>query len=76
MLHVHIQDSTTSTSDRERVAVVAMSILNHFKPKDGLPDLKGPLYKNLSSQAISAASSKVAKVIGSSATKKHAKYNK
>ena len=32
----------------------AMSILNYFKPKDGLPDPKGPLSQSLSSQAITA----------------------
>ena len=49
-----------------------MSILNYFKPKDSLPDLKGTLSQSLSSRA----NSKVAKVIGGSAAKKRGEYNK
>ena len=78
MLHVYmyVQNSTTSKSDQERVVVVAMSILNYSKPKDSLPDLKGPLSQSLSSQLISAANSTVTKVIDGSASKKCAEYNK
>ena len=50
----------------------AMSILNYFKPKDGLPDPKGPLSQSLSSRAITAANNEVAKVIGGSASQLHA----
>ena len=53
-----------------------MSILNYFKPKDGLPDPKGPLSQSLFSRAITAAKSEVAKVIGGSAAKKRGEYNK
>ena len=52
-----------------------MSILNYFKPKDGLPDPKGPLSQSLSSRAIAAANSEIAKVIGGAA-KKCGEYNK
>ena len=50
----------------------AMSILNYFKPQDGLPDPKGPLSQSLSSRAITAANSEVANVIGGSASHLHA----
>ena len=53
-----------------------MSILNYFKPKDSLPDPKGPLSQTLSSLAIAAANSEVAKVIAGSAAKKRGEYNK
>ena len=53
-----------------------MSILNYFKPKDSLPDPKGALSQSLSSRAIAAANSEVAKVIGGSAAKKRGEYNK
>ena len=51
-----------------------MSILNYFNPKDGLPDLKGPLSQSLSSRAIAAANSEIAKMIGGSVAKKRGKY--
>ena len=41
-----------------------MLILNYIKAKDGLPEPEGPLSQSLSSRSISAANSKVAKVIG------------
>ena len=55
--------------------VVAMSILNYFKLKDGLPDPKGSLCQCLSSLAIAAANSEVTKEIGGSAAQKRGEYN-
>ena len=52
-----------------------MSILNYFKPKDGLPDPKGPLSRSVSSRAIATANSEVEKVIGGSADKRRGEYN-
>ena len=40
-----------------------MSILYYFKSKDGLPDAKDPLSRNLSSRSIFAANNEVAKMI-------------
>ena len=39
----------------------AMLILNHLKPKNGLTNLMGPLSLRLDSQAITLASSEVAR---------------
>ena len=52
-----------------------MSILNYFKPKNGLPDPKGPLSRCLPMQAIALANSEVAKVISDS-SKKRGQYKK
>ena len=38
-----------------------MLILTYFKPKDGLPNPKGPLSLSIPSQAIALANSEVAK---------------
>ena len=55
-----------------------MSLLHYFKKKDGLPDPKGPLSQSLSSRAISAANSEVAKVLSdsSSGSKECGEYKK
>ena len=53
-----------------------MSMLNYFKPKDGLPDPKGPLSQSVSSRAIAVANSEVVKVIGGSAAKKRGEHYK
>ena len=49
----------------QRVKII-MSILNYFKPRDGLPDPKGSLSSCLSSQAIAAINKEVEKVMPSS----------
>ena len=66
----------TSTSSSRCQQPAAILILNYFKPKDGLLDPKGPLSQSLSSRAIAAANSEVAKVIGGSAAKERGEYNK
>ena len=53
-----------------------MSLLKYFKPKDGLPDPKGPLSQSLPSRAIAAANSEVAKAIAGSSGKKRGEYHK
>ena len=46
-----------------------------FKPKDGLPDPKGPLSQSLPSRVIAAANSEVAKV-NAGASGKRGEYHK
>ena len=41
--------------------LAVMSIWNYFKPKDGLPNLKGCLSQSIPSQAIPLANIEVAK---------------
>ena len=53
-----------------------MSILNYFRPKDGLPDPKGLLSQGVSSRAIATANSEVVKVTGGSAAKRRGEYSK
>ena len=73
-VYVYVRDSTsTGTIDRGRI-VVAMLMLNYLKSKDGLRDPKDSLSQCLSSRAIAAANSEVAKEIGGSATKKRGEY--
>ena len=50
-----------------------MSILNYFKPKDGLPNPKGPLLLSIPSQAIALANREVAKATTDKG-KKHGLY--
>ena len=44
--------------------LAAMSIRTYFKPKDGLPNPKGPLSQLIPSQAIALANIEVAKATG------------
>ena len=53
-----------------------MSLLKYFKPKDGLPDPKGPLSQSLPSRVIAAANSEVAKAIAGASGKKRGEYHK
>ena len=41
-----------------------MSIWTYFKPKDGLPNPKGPLSQSIPSQAIAVANIEVVKATG------------
>ena len=49
---------------------MSISICNFFKPKDGLPDPEGPLSGDLTTKAIQAANSEVAKVLSEANTSK------
>jgi hypothetical protein len=53
-----------------------MSILSYFKPKDGLPNPRGPLSLSIPSQAIALANSEVAKTTREKKKKKRGPYKK
>ena len=52
-----------------------MSILTYFKPKDGLPNPKGPLSLSIPSQAIALANREIAKAT-TDKSKKRGPYKK
>ena len=51
-----------------------MSILNYFKPKDGMPNPKGPLSLSIPSQVIALANREVVKATAEN--KKRGPYKK
>ena len=53
-----------------------MSLRNYFKRRDGLPDPKGSLSRQLSSEVIAQANKEVEKALSAAGDKKHGPYIK